>query len=210
MRIAVRTVPLSILGLMLLTLSACQSKPATPAADTSQPPYVLTATIKELMENVVDPNADVVWQSVSAVSNEKGLQEIRPQTDEDWEKVHHAAVTIAEASNLLMMPGRTVARPGEKSETPGVELEPSEMQALIDKDRPGFYERAGALRQAAVEVLAAIDKKDPDAVFDLGEKIDTACENCHKHYWYPNEQIPPLPDVIPEGAPATKTTTKKK
>jgi hypothetical protein len=163
------------------------------------------------MENVVDPSADVVWQSVSAVSTEKGLQEIRPQNDDDWMKVRHAAVTVAEASNLLMMPGRKVARDGEKSETPGVELEPSEMQALIDKDRPGFYERAGALRKAAVEVIAAIDEKNPDKVFDLGEKIDEACENCHKHYWYPNEQIPPLPDVIPEGAPATtKTTSTKK
>jgi hypothetical protein len=210
MRIAVRAIPLSILGLMLLTFAACQSKPA---ADASQPPYVITATIKELMEGVVDPSADVVWQSVSAVSNEKGLQEIRPQNDEEWMKVRAAALTIAEASNLLMMPGRKVAHDNEKSETPGIELEPSEMQALIDKDRPGFYERAGALRTAAVEVLGAIDKKDPDKVFDLGEKIDEACENCHKHYWYPNEQIPPLPAVIPEGAPPTTkttTTTKKK
>lgn len=210
MRIAVPAVPLSILGLMVVTLAACQSKPATPAADASQPPYVISATIKDLMQGVVDPAADVVWQSVSAVSNEKGLQEIKPQNDEDWAKVRHGAYALAEATNLLMMPGRKVAREGEKSETPGVELEPSEMMALIDKDRPEFYKRAAALREAAMEVVAAVDKKDPDKVFEVGEHIERACENCHSHYWYPNEKIPPLPDAIREGPPTNTTATTKK
>ena len=209
MRIAVRTVPLSILGLILVTLAACQSKPAAPGADASQPPYVISATIKDIMQGIIDTNADVVWQSVSAVSNEKGLQEIRPQTDEDWAKVRQGAYALAEATNLLMMPGRKVAREGEKSETPGVELEPSEMMALIDKDRSEFYKRAAALREAAMEVVAAVEKKDSDKVFEVGEHIERACENCHTHYWYPNEVIPPLPEVITEGAPKTTSSTKK-
>lgn len=205
MRIAVRTAPLGLLVLTLVTFAACQSKPAEPP----QPPYVLSGTIKDIMQGIVDTNADVVWQSVSAVSNEKGLQEIRPQTDEDWAKVKHGAYAIAEATNLLMMPGRQVGRPGDKSETPGVELEPSEMQALIDKDRPNFYKRAGALREAALEIVAAVDKKDADKVFEVGEHIERACEDCHSHYWYPNEVIPPLPQVITEGAPTTTTNTTK-
>jgi hypothetical protein len=191
---------------VLIAIGACQSKPATPTTDPAQPPYVISGTIKDIMQGIVDTNADVVWQSVSAVSNEKGLQEIRPQTDEDWAKVRHGAYALAEATNLLMMPGRHVARPGEKSETPGIELEPSEMQELIDKDRPNFYKRAGALRDAALEIVAAVDKKDADKVFEVGEHIERACEDCHSHYWYPNEKIPPLPDVIPEGAPKTTST----
>jgi cytochrome c556 len=201
MRTAVRTAPLGLLVLVLITIAACQSKPA-------EPPYVLSGTIKDIMQGIVDTNADVVWQSVSAVSNEKGLQEIRPQTDEDWAKVKHGAYAIAEATNLLMMPGRQVGRPGDKSETPGVELEPSEMQALIDKDRPNFYKRAGALRDAALEVVAAVDKRDADKVFEVGEHIERACEDCHSHYWYPNEVIPPLPETLKEGAPTTTNVTK--
>jgi hypothetical protein len=198
MRIAVRTAPLGLFLLVLMSFAGCQ-KPA--------PPYMLSGTIKDIMQGVVDTNADVVWQSVSAVSNEKGLQEIRPQTDEDWHKVRLGAFAIAEATNLLMMPGRRVGRPGDKSETPGVELEPDEMQALIDKDLPGFYKRATALREAALEVVAAVDKKDADKVFEVGEHIERACEDCHSHYWYPNEKIPPLPPVIDEGAPSTTSTT---
>jgi cytochrome c556 len=222
MRTAVRTAPLGLLVFVLL-FAACQSKTEVTTPDgASQPPYVVTATLKDVMQGIVDTNADIVWQSVSAVSNEKGLQEIRPQTDEDWAKVKHGAYAIAEATNLLMMPGRRVARPGEKSETPGVELEPDEMQALIDKDRPGFYKRAAALREAALEVVTAVDKKDADKVFEVGEHIERACEDCHSHYWYPNEKIPPLPAVVhdgpaqgvsttaPQGVGTTAPETKKK
>ena len=42
-----------------------------------------------------------------------------------------------------------------------------------------------------------MDKKDADKVFAIGEHIERACENCHSHYWYPNEKIPELP-AFPE------------
>jgi cytochrome c556 len=203
-----RTSFLFVIGLSLVVVAACQKSSST-TADASQPPYVVTATIKDIMLSIVDTNADVVWQSVSAVSNEKGLQEIKPQTDEDWAKVRHGALALAEGTNLLMMPGRHVARPGEKSETPGVELEPEEMEALITKDRQAFYKRAAALREAAVEVLAAVDKKDADKVFEVGEHIERACENCHTQYWYPNEVIPPVQVTSGAAQPATPAPAKK-
>ena len=167
---------------------------AAPAASASDmPPFITDHTIKELMLNVVDTNADVVWQSVTTTASAKGLIETKPANDAEWMRVRQGAVTLAEAANLLMIPGRHVARPGEKSETPGVELEPSEMEALINKDRPAFYKHARALYDAAMLAVDAIDKKDPDKVFEVGESIDSACESCHKSYWYPNEKIPDLP-----------------
>jgi hypothetical protein len=91
------------------------------------------------------------------------------------------------------MPGRHVAAPGEKSETPGVELEPSEMEGLINKDRGAWVMRATKLHEAGLEAIKAIDAKDSQKVFEVGEQIEQACENCHRQYWYPNEQIPPVP-----------------
>jgi hypothetical protein len=190
-----RTYLISASCLACLVFIACQ-KPETPAASqTSQVDQTLqvpVATVKDLMLAIIDTNADVVWESVSSVSNEKGIQETRPQTDEDWQKVRRGAVALAEGANMLMIPGRRVARPGEKSETPGVELEPEEMDALIAKDPVAFHKRAADLRTAALEVLDAVDKKDADKVFAIGEHIERACENCHSHYWYPNEKIPPV------------------
>jgi hypothetical protein len=34
--------------------------------------------------------------------------------------------------------------------------------------------------------LSAADAKDLKALGDAAGGLDTACENCHKIYWYPN------------------------
>jgi hypothetical protein len=181
--------------MFVLSLAAgigCQTQaPAPPPAP--EPAYQPSSTIKELMLNVLDPAADVVWLSVTTVVDKKGLVDTKPQNDEDWTRVRQGAVTLKEAANLLMMPGRRVARPGEKSETPGVELEPEEMDELIAKDRAAWDARAKDLHDVMIDVIKAIDARDADKVFELGELIEAACENCHRQYWYPNEVIPKFP-----------------
>jgi hypothetical protein len=172
----------------LVSISACNRTKPTPL-----PEYAPTATIKDLMLSIVDPSADVVWLSVTTVASAEGTVETAPKTDEDWKKVRQGAIALTEAANLLMMPGRHVAGPGEKSETPGIELEPLEMEALIDKDRASWIMRARGLHDAGLEVLQAIDAKDAKKVFEIGEHIERACESCHSQYWYPNEKIPPVP-----------------
>ena len=192
------TASVIVLLASLVLIAACQ-KPAettaaAPAAAAPPPPeYVPTATVKDLMQSVVDPNADVVWLAVTTVQSAKGTIETRPKNDEEWTKVRHGAIALTEASNLLMVPGRHVARPGEKSDTPGVELEPSEMEALITKDLGAWRKRAHGLHEAGVAALQAIDAKDADKLFEVGEQIERACEGCHSQYWYPNEKIPPVP-----------------
>jgi hypothetical protein len=192
----VSSIVLSMFVLSLAVAVGCQSQ-MPPAPEAPQPDYMPTSTIKDLMLNVLDPAADVVWLSVTTVVDDKGLKETKPQNDEDWTRVRHGAVTLMEAANLLMMPGRRVARPGEKSETPGVELEPEEMDALIAKDRAAWNARAKALHDVMTEVLKAVEAKDSDKVFELGEQIEATCEGCHKQYWYPNEVIPPFPSDAP-------------
>ena len=189
------SIGLSMLVFCLALIAACQGQSPAPAARAApaEPTYLPTATIKDLMLSIVDPSADVVWLSVTTIVDEKGLVETMPKTDEEWKKVRQGAIALAEAANLLKMPGRRVAQPGEKSDTPGVELEPEEMDVLIAKDRAAWHERATHLHDAAIDVIGAIDARDGNKVFELGEQIEEACENCHKQYWYPNEVIPPVP-----------------
>lgn len=182
-------------ALAVLCISAACSKsepaPAAPASDAPQ--YEPAATVKDLMQSIVDPSADVVWNAVTTVQTAKGTVDTVPKSAEDWLKVRHGAVGLSEAANLLMMPGRHVAQPHEKSDTPGVELEPAEMEVLINNDRPAFIQRAKALHEAGMAAVAAADAKDSQKLFEVGEQIEQACENCHSHYWYPNEKIPPVP-----------------
>jgi hypothetical protein len=125
-RISIRLVfcVLSLAGVASCQRSSASSGTATSSAAAAEPHYVPDATIKDLMQSVVDTSADVVWLSVTTEVNEKGVIDTRPVNDEEWNRVRHGAVTLAEAANLLMIPGRHVARPGERSETPGIELEP--------------------------------------------------------------------------------------
>jgi hypothetical protein len=188
---------ISLFVASLFSASACgtpqpkseQAQAGEPASD--QPEYMPTATIKDLMLSLVDPSADDVWLAVTTVVTAKGTEEKVPRTDEDWAIARRGAIRLTEAPNLLMMPGRHVARPGEKSETPGIELEPEEMEALINKDRAAWIERAKALHDASLAALRAIDAKDAPKLFELGEQIENACESCHSQYWYPNQVLPP-------------------
>src|SRR5438067_7635808 len=125
-----RSILLSSL-LVFLLLSGCNAqsaKPATPAPD-----YKPTFPIEEVMGHIVMPNADNLWGSVATTVSAKGVQEIVPTTDEDWETVRNYAVTIAEATNLLLMPGRRVAAPGKK-EADKSELSPDQIEAKIKGD----------------------------------------------------------------------------
>jgi hypothetical protein len=198
-----------IVAVALLATVACQaSKPEASTPSTSAPPappYTTTASIKDIMQHIVDPAGDMIWNSVATTVDSKDIHEMVPKTDEEWMMVRSGAIMLVEASNLLIMPGRHVARPGEKSETPGIELEPSEMEANINKDRAAWYQRAGKLHEIASKTLAVIDAKDAKGLFDVGAQIDEACENCHRQYWYPNEPVQPLtnePDPKPAPKPA--------
>jgi hypothetical protein len=190
----------------LIIVGACTTTPPVPEPAPAAPEYHLDATIKDLMLGAIDTNADVVWNAVMFVDGDKGLIETRPKNDEEWDAARHAALMLMESTNLLKMPGRKVARPHERSIVPGIELEPEEMEKLIEADPAKWNRHAEDLRGAVGLALAAIEAKDSDKLFEVGEKIELACENCHKTYWYPNEVVPEFDfkSIPHEGEPAPK------
>lgn len=137
------------------------------------------------MTAMVNPSADVVWNAVATILTEQGTDEREPRTDEEWNTVRHHALIVAEGANLLMMPGRKLARPGERSANPEVELHPEEIEEMIKQDPNTWLEYAHGLNEQMTIALKAIEAKDVKGLFDIGEAIDLACENCHRHYWYP-------------------------
>jgi len=85
---------------------------------------------------------------VGTVVDKEGIHELFPKTPEDWSDARHAA-RIIEGSNLLMMPGREAAPAGAKSEAEGVELEPTQITALVKKNRKAFDSFAMACKRSA-------------------------------------------------------------
>ena len=167
----------------VLLLSACS--PATTEAE-----FQPVATVRDLMAYIVDPAADVVWESVSTRITIEGVEEQAPRTDEEWANVRRHALQMVEATNLLLMP-RPIAKPGETAAPDQtVELGPEEIQKLVDADRATFNDLALGLHKAAMVALDATNRKDAQALFDSGEGIQIACEGCHMKYWYPNDVRP--------------------
>jgi cytochrome c556 len=166
--------------LILVTLAACGN-----SAKRSEAPTL--ASIQELMLTQIDPAADVLWESVATISNAAGVEDRQPRTDAQWAAVRKGALALIQGADALTLPGRAVAPAGSKTEgeEAGVESVP-DMQKAIDADHPRFVAMAHALRITGEKALAAIDRRDPEGLFDVGGEIDEACEHCHRTIWYPH------------------------
>ena len=193
-----------VVATLVAAAAGCTSEPQE--SSSSSPPYQPATSIQDIMLSVIDPAADTIWESVATIVTHDNIEERRPSTDEEWEALRHEAVRLVEATNLLLMPGRDVARPGFRSENPGIELEPEEVQALIDEDLATWYRLLGDYYQVASSMLSAINQRDADRLFDEGGPLDVTCERCHQRYWYPGETGPPPRSTV--GLEGSATTVE--
>ena len=141
------------------------------------------------MRDMIDPLADNIFDAVSTTISDKGVVEKVPKTDEDWDKIRIGAVTLAEGVYLLKIP-RPFAPPGEQNNSAGpdaVELAPAQIRAKVERDPVEWNARIEALRNVGLEVLDIVKRKDVNELWDAGQNLDEACENCHRTYWYPGE-----------------------
>jgi hypothetical protein len=127
------------------------------------PPFKVIATLHEVMEGSVTPPAEVIWDSVSTIVDEKGIHEHFPQNDVEWEIVEHAAIALAETSNLLMMEGRA-------------------------KDTGDWRKYSQQLAETSMLAAEAARAKNTDQILETGEKIYDVCTACHQQYIVENGQ----------------------
>jgi hypothetical protein len=198
--LTMRKYSLILLAAPLICVLASCAAPAPPASD-----YNTVATIKDIMDSAIDPAADYIWESLGTEVSAEGIVEKRPQNEEEWKEERRKAIILVEAANLLMMPGRHVAKPGEKAENPEVELAPEEIEALINKDRESFIKLTKDFQDMAIQQLKAVEARDIPELLRTGGDLDTKCENCHKKYWYPNDPV----YKEQQSAPADKGAEKK-
>jgi hypothetical protein len=121
------------------------------------PPFRPVADNKLLMESVIDPAADLVWDSVKTIITVQGVEEIRPKTEEQWLAVRNAAMVVTESGNLLMMAPRA-------------------------KDNDEWMKAAEMMVETGQEAIRAIEKRDADELFVVGGHIYDSCTNCHSKY----------------------------
>lgn len=152
-----------LIGLAILfALSACNRPDATAPSKAPAASFNTSLTMRQLMDWVLDPNADFVWASVATIITEEGQQEIAPQTDEEWDAVRNRAALLVEAGNLLMLEGRAV-------------------------NNDDWMHKARAFSDAAKVVLDAAQAKDAPALFTAGSDMYLTCSGCHAIYIFDQE-----------------------
>ncbi len=111
------------------------------------PMFQPVGTVRQVMLGIVKPTSDVVFK----------FQFDPPRTGEDWATLQNNALTLAEAGNLLFLPGRA-------------------------KDNGEWTKNAKALVDTGSQAFKAANAKDTKALEVIGDKIDETCEACHAKY----------------------------
>ena len=124
------------------------------------PPFRPIVDVKGMMDAVLEPQADIIWESVGTIITAEGVEDRKPKTAEGWEAVHNAAVALAESGNLLMM------APRAKGPQYGAD----------------WMQMAAALTDAGEQAMKAADAKDATLLFNVGADVYEKCVSCHSHY----------------------------
>jgi hypothetical protein len=157
---------LSLLVLCMLGLAACSDRPEPNAEATTAaaqgPAFQPVIDTRQTMVWVLEPLADVLWDSAGTIITAEGSTELAPTTDEGWAEVIRAAATLAESGNLLMLPGRSMG--------------------------DDWDEYATGLISASELALTAAQDQSSDALFDAGGRIYQVCRACHNQYWVKEDE----------------------
>lgn len=182
-----------LLGALCVTVPGCSSQkaapPPPPPAQELWGEMKPVVSVKELMRDLLDPLSDNIFEAIGSEVTEKGTVEKMPTTDADWERIRIGATAMAEGASLLKIK-RPFAPPGDVNNSVGPEaseLSPDEILAKITADPVEWNARIEALRNVGLEALDVVRNRRASELWDLSENLDTACESCHRSYWYPKE-----------------------
>jgi hypothetical protein len=152
------SVLLFVSGVGFVVAAARTSRTTAPAASANAAPSLVpVASIKQIMNGIVDPAAQRIYMSVGTNSTKDGVQTYGPKNDDDWTKLGNDALAIVESGNLLLIGNRAL-------------------------DEGDWVKMTQAMVAAAKGVLKATQDKNMDAVLSTGGDLNTSCDNCHDKY----------------------------
>jgi hypothetical protein len=144
-------------ALTTLGVAACSEKATSASFDTTLP-------TQQVMKHIIDPAAIALWGRAGTMDTDKGIVSLAPQTEAEWAAAEQEAAIVAEAGNLLLLPGRIPDFTG------------------VGADWETF---AHALTREALAVKAATAARDNDRMFKAGGDLYQVCTSCHAKYYIP-------------------------
>jgi hypothetical protein len=119
--------------------------------------YRPVATVDQVMDGIVIPSSQAIFD---AVVYENGQLTQAPRSDDEWFRLQMQALAVAEAGNLLMMPGR----------------------AKDSNDWPTF---ARAMVDAGEAAAHAAESQDIERLLRTGGELYRTCAACHEKFLTP-------------------------
>jgi hypothetical protein len=145
-------------------------EPAQPATPAMQVP----SNLNQLMRGVLYPASNVVFSSQNDnPADAKAAPGQDPSLATDplvstfggWQAVENAALALADASNLLLIPGRSCAN--------GVP---------VPMNNPDWLKFVQQLRDAGMKAYKAAQTKNQDNMIAASDTLTEACANCHRKW----------------------------
>jgi len=111
----------------------------------------------DFMAHLLTPASEAIWESSGYVITEEGEFSLEPANEEEWERVLYGAKVITESASLLSIPSRS-------------------------KNRREWIIFAGLLEDVGQKAFEAAEKKDVNALFEIGAELYQVCVACHQVY----------------------------
>jgi len=115
------------------------------------------ASMKEIMNGMVTPGSNAVFNAVSTSVTKEGIVEKAPKTEEEWQALANNAAMLVESGNLMLVDGRM-------------------------KDKGDWVKLTQVFIDASKVALDAARAHNKDGVYMSGEAIDASCDRCHEKY----------------------------
>jgi hypothetical protein len=140
----------------------------------------VNATLGQVMKGILFPASNVIF-----AAQKENPADVRPAkvpsraTDSldgaygQWEAVENSALAIAEATNLLILPGRKCANGRD-----------------VPVKNPDWSQFVQELRGAAMTAYKAAQSKNQDKMVNAAVTLNAACANCHDRYRVSNDLLP--------------------
>ena len=139
-------------------LAGCQKQPAITYDTTTYP-------LKQVMKDVIDVGAKPVLAAQGTYTDATGEHANLPTTEDGWLAAESGAIIVAEATNLLKLPG-------------------------YRKDEDEWPKFVDVLHDRAVDAQKAIASRDAKAIEQAGSDLYQVCEDCHATYARKRREAP--------------------
>ena len=150
-----KTFLLLLASALLAACSAPEETETTASIDAAA--YNTVLDVKEIMNLVLEPASDILWDSGGWVLDASGYEELYPTTDEGWAFVRAQAAVVVESGNMLALPGRA-------------------------EDNDAWMIYAEGLSDAGILAMEAAAAQNEDDFFQAGAQLYSVCTACHQAY----------------------------